>query len=163
MNDYSIGLEILKKIYSYTKTSYTFEQFLDGLSRSWDGVKMSDSDFKDYVSGLAKTKKLFLGIPWKSSSDWEKAMKEIATKVPAGKFPDKKTIDSYFLNPQSTKPSFFDYGELILKAGGEAAKKGVQIGAIALSGLAIAKIIGAGLATYVLIKQLGSKKLGSRS
>ncbi len=162
MNDYSVGLDVLKKLHSYLRTKVTFDQFLDGLSRIWDGEKMSDEEMKEYISGLAKTKKLFLGIPYKSSSDWDAILKKIAALTPIGKLPDRKMIDSMFLNPNTTKPSFFDYASIVAKAGGQAIKKGAEIGGQAIKTYALIQMLAVGFGTYLVFKGIAQRKASQK-
>lgn len=160
--DYQTGYEVLRKLFSYLKTPYKFEQFLDALSRSWDGEKMSDADFKEFVSTIGSTKKLFLSIPYKSASDFDSVLKKIASMTPVGKFPDRRMITSMFLNPKTTKPSIIDYASMVAKASGQAIKKGAEIGGTAIKFYGIVQIIAMGVGTYLLFKAFASKKAAGK-
>lgn len=155
---YAEGIAVLRTIHRYTKSSFPFERFLDGLKKTWDGRYIPESDFTKYVEGLAEKKAMFLSIPFKSASDFDAILKKIGSMTPQGKFPDRTTIDSAFINPKNFKASFFDVVSLTASATKEVAKTTTKIAAGVGSAFLIAKIVGAGMAAYFLVKAFGQKK-----
>jgi hypothetical protein len=155
---YPQGLAILRTIYRYTNSTLGFDKFLDGLKRSWDGTYIPEADFVRYVEGLADTRRMFLSIPFKSSSDFESILKKIGSVTPKGKFPDRRTITSAFIDPKNFKASFFDVVSLSASATKDVVKSTAKVAAGVGSIVLIAKLVGAGIAAYLIVKSFGQKK-----
>ena len=155
---YPQGLAILRTLFRYTNSTAGFDKFLDALKRNWDGTYIPDADFIGYVEGLADTKKLFLTIPFKDSSDFDDILKKIGSVTPKGKFPDRRTITSAFLDPKNFKASFIDIVSLTATATKDVVKSTAQVAAGVGSIVLIAKLVGAGMAAYLIVKSFGQKK-----
>jgi hypothetical protein len=155
---YPQGLAILRTLFRYTNSTAGFDKFLDALKRNWDGTYIPDADFVGYVEGLADTKKLFLTIPFKDSSDFDDILKKIGSVTPKGKFPDRRTITSAFLDPKNFKASFIDIVSLTATATKDVVKSTAQVAAGVGSIVLIAKLVGAGMAAYLIVKSFGQKK-----
>jgi len=155
---YSEGLAILQRLFSYLRPTVKFDVFIDGLKRSWDGTYIPEEDFKEYVTGLSERKNLFLSIRYKSVNDFDAILKAIALKTPFGKLPDRKMIDMAFIDPKNFKPSFIDYVALSAKTTKDVAKTTVKVAAGVGGLLLAAKIIGAGIAAYLIVQSFGKKK-----
>lgn len=163
VTDYNTGIAVLKTLHGYMKTNFKFEQLMDGLSRDWDGSKIPDEDLKEWVSSKGATKRMYSGISWKSSSDFNNLLKTIASKVPAGKLPTRKMIDSAFLDPKNFKPSLLDYAKLSVSASGQAIKGASKtvLGTAEFIGNTKYFLLAGGL-MYLLYKLLGqSDKISS--
>lgn len=130
--NYNLGLGILKTLYGHMKTTQSFDNFLKGLQLTWYGEVIPEADFKSWVSGIQDKKNLFLQIAWKTSSDYNDILKKIASKVPAGKLPDRTMIDSAFLNPDNFKASFVDIAKMTVKqtASGVSSVSKATVGAL---------------------------------
>lgn len=156
--DYAQGLTILRTLYRYTNSTLGFDKFIDGLKRSWDGAYIPEADFIKYVEGLSETRRMYLNIPFKSSSDFDSILKKIGSLTPKGKFPDRRSITSAFIDPKNFKPSFFDVVSLTASATKDVAKSTVKVAAGVGSLVLMAKLIGAGFAAYLIFKQFATKK-----
>jgi hypothetical protein len=122
------------------------------------GTYIPEEDFKEYVTGLSEKKNLFLSIRYKSVNDFDAILKAIALKTPFGKLPDRKMIDMAFIDPKNFKPSFIDYVALSAKTTKDVAKTTVKVAAGVGGLLLAAKIIGAGIAAYLIVQSFGKKK-----
>lgn len=149
MSDLSVGQDELKKLYSYLKTPYTYNQFLDAMYRDSDGTKISTADFNDWLTTLGKTKGLYSGIMWKTASDFEDILKAIASKVPSGAMPTRRMVDSAFIDPKNFKPTLLDYAKILKTSTKQVATQAVKV---ATGGITIYIAIAIGLSLFTLLR-----------
>jgi hypothetical protein len=123
---YNSGNSILKTIYSFMKTTITYNQFYDGLQMTHYGEKIPSSEFQEWVAGLGYIKENFLKIVWKSNNDFTDILKKIAAKIPSGKLPTRLMITDAFLYPDTFKASFLDVAMLTTRVTASAAKSVVN-------------------------------------
>lgn len=123
---YASGMSTLKTIHANMKTNLSLDQFITGLQMTHYGEKIPLNEFNEWVSNIGFTKEQFLKIPWKSSSDFQKILTSIASKIPYGKIPTRMMITDAFLNPSTFKASFIDVASMAIKETASSAKKVVS-------------------------------------